>query len=247
METMTLLIADSSPEFRNTLTAALQSTFRIHSCATGKEALEVLLREKPDLVVMDLMLPELDGLTLLQTLRESGIQTTVLATTRLVNEYVITATAKLGVDYIMYKPCDIRAIVGRIRDISAQKPKAKVAAPDDRTYVSNILVSLGINTKLRGYNYLREAVLIMRANPMQSITKELYPKVAREFLCTPTQVERSIRNAVQKAWENRDEDLWLQYFRENDGKSLSRPSNATFISRLADRLLLDQMRLTMPD
>ena len=106
---------------------------------------------------------------------------------------------------------------------------------------------MGVSTKLRGYAYLREAVLLMIQNPMQSITKELYPGVAKQFSSTPTQVERSIRNAIQHAWERRNEEQWLQVFQPDKAGKIARPSNAAFISRLADRLLLDQLQLTMPD
>ena len=246
METMTLLIADSSEEFRNNLINALQGNYRIQSCQTGKEALEILRNATPDLLIMDLMLPELDGLTLLQVLSDSGIRPTVLATTRLVNDYVIGATTKLGVEYLMVKPCDIRAIAKRVRDLSNQKPRPKLSAPDPKTHVSNLLISLGISTKLLGYAYLREAVLLMVRNPMQSITKELYPSVAKQFSSSPTQVERSIRNAIQHAWERRSDEQWGQIFQPDSNGKIPRPSNAAFISRLADRLLLDQVQLTMP-
>ena len=231
VETMTLLIADSSEEFCNSLIDALQGNYRIQTCRTGKEAL---------------MLPELDGLTLLQVLADSGIRPTVLATTRLANDYVIATSTKLGVEYLMVKPCDIRAIAKRVRDLSCQKPRPRLSAPDPKTHVSNLLISLGVSTKLRGYAYLREAVLLMIQNPMQSITKELYPGVAKQFSSTPTQVERSIRNAIQHAWERRNEEQWLQVFQPDKAGKIARPSNAAFISRLADRLLLDQLQLTMP-
>lgn len=246
VETMTLLIADSSEEFCNSLIDALQGNYQIQTCRTGKEALEILRTSTPDLLIMDLMLPELDGLTLLQVLADSGIRPTVLATTRLANDYVIATSTKLGVEYLMVKPCDIRAIAKRVRDLSCQKPRPRLSAPDPKTHVSNLLISLGVSTKLRGYAYLREAVLLMIQNPMQSITKELYPGVAKQFSSTPTQVERSIRNAIQHAWERRNEEQWLQVFQPDKAGKIARPSNAAFISRLADRLLLDQLQLTMP-
>lgn len=243
LETQTLLIADSSEEFRTTLAQALQGNYRVLCCRTGMEALDILRRETPDLFIMDLMLPEVDGLTLLQRLHELGIHPTILATTRLVNDYVISATTKLGVEYLMIKPCDIRAIVRRVRDLSSRKSRAAAGSPDRRTYVSNLLTALGISSKLRGYNYLRAAILAMLENPMQSITKELYPAVARELRCTPSQVERSIRNAIQQAWEKRSDETWLRYFPGNEDGSVPRPSNATFICRLADRIQLDQMQM----
>ena len=222
METQTLLIADSSEEFRTTLVQALQGNYRVLCCRTGMEALDILRRETPDLFIMDLMLPEVDGLTLLQRLHELGIHPTILATTRLVNDYVISATTKLGVEYLMIKPCDIRAIVRRVRDLSSRKSRAAAGGPDRRTYVSNLLTALGINSKLRGYNYLRAAILAMLEN---------------------SQVERSIRNAIQQAWEKRSDETWLRYFPGNEDGSVPRPSNATFICRLADRIQLDQMQM----
>lgn len=246
LETQTLLIADSSEEFRTTLAQALQGNYRVLCCRTGMEALDILRRETPDLFIMDLMLPEVDGLTLLQRLHELGIHPTILATTRLVNDYVISATTKLGVEYLMIKPCDIRAIVRRVRDLSSRKSRAAAGSPDRRTYVSNLLTALGISSKLRGYNYLRAAILAMLENPMQSITKELYPGVARQFGCTSSQVERSIRNAIQQAWERRSDEVWSTVFQADNTGTIPRPSNAAFVSRLADRLLLDQAQLAMP-
>lgn len=246
METMTVLIADSSEEFRSTLTNALQGNYRIRSCRTGKEALDILQRTPPDVLILDLMLPELDGISLLQTISVSGIHPTILATTRLANDYVVEATTKLGVEYLMIKPCDVRAIVSRVNDLCRKRPRPKISAPGSRTHISNLLISLGISTKLRGYPYLREAVLRMVGNPMQSITKELYPSVARQFGCNSAQVERSIRNAIQGAWNQRNDSLWAQIFQPDETGTVPRPSNATFITRLADRLVLDQMQITLP-
>lgn len=246
VETLSLLIADCSDDFRNSLESALQGNYRVHTCRSGREALELLKTITPDILVMDLMLPELDGISLLQALNNSGIRPTVLATTRLVNDYVVSTTTRLGVDYLMVKPCSVQAIVNRVRDLSKQKPRPVLSAPDSRTHISNLLVSLGIPTKLRGYAYLREAVLLMSENPMQSITKELYPSVARQFNCTPSQVERSIRNAIQQSWEKRSDEVWTTVFQPDGSGTIPRPSNAAFISRLADRLLLDQVQLTTP-
>lgn len=104
METISILIADSSEEFRSTLTNALQGNYRLFSCRSGKEALDFALETPPDILILDLMLPELDGISLLQLLFASGIRPLVLATTKLYNDYVVDATAKLGVEYLMIKP-----------------------------------------------------------------------------------------------------------------------------------------------
>ena len=245
LETISILIADSSEEFRSTLANALRDDYRIYTCRTGKEALDILKRTPPEIMVLDLMLPELDGITLLQIISAAGIHPVTLATTRLANDYVVEATTKLGVEYLMIKPCDIRAIVNRIQDLSGKQSKTDSGAPDNRTHVSNMLVSLGISTKLRGYTYLREAILSIAANPMQSITKELYPAVARKFGCNSAQVERSIRNAIQSAWSQRASGAWSLIFQTDEQGTVRRPTNAVFISRLADRVSLDQMQFPL--
>lgn len=245
LETLSLLIADSSEEFRSALVNALQEEYRIQTCRTGKEALNLLRQNKPDIMIMDLMLPELDGIGLLQAMDANGVHPIVLATTRLANDYVVDATTKLGVEYLMIKPCDAQVIASRVRDLSRKRPRPQNSAPDARTHVSNLLTTLGISTKLRGYSYMREAVLYMIANPLQSITKELYPRVARKFECNSAQVERSIRNAIQGAWNQRDEGVWSLLFQPDATGHVPRPSNAAFITRLADRVNLDQMEFSL--
>ena len=247
METLSLLIADASEEFRTALSDALQSSFRIHCCQTGKETLELLRSQTPDILVLDLMLPELDGISLLQYALDEGICPRTLATTRLLNDYVVESVTNLGVAYLMVKPCDIQATIRRIHDLSKHRQiRPMSSGPDPRTHVSNLLITLGISTKLRGYNNLREAILQMAKKPNQSITKELYPSVARISGNSASQVERSIRSAISSAWKSRDDAVWSQFFQPSANGRLSRPTNAVFISRLADRLTLDQLQIPLP-
>ena len=246
MDAMKLLIADGNEEFRRALAAELQGAYHVRCCDDGKEALSLLRSFAPDVLVLDLMLPGLDGISLLQLLFASGIRPLVLATTKLYNDYVVDATAKLGVEYLMIKPCDIRAVVGRVKDLSNSLSKPSLSAPDRRTHVSNLLVSLGVSTKLRGYSYLREPVLYMADNPMASVTKELYPAVARRFGCSSSQVERAIRNAIQGAWSQHPGGAWFQIFQSDAQGIVPRPSNSSFISCLADRICLDQLEFKLP-
>ena len=246
METLSLLIADASEEFSTALSNALQGSYRIFTCQTGKETLELLRTEMPDILILDLMLPELDGISLLQYALDDGIRPKTLATTRLLNDYVVESVTRLGVEYLMVKPCDIHATIRRIQDLSKQHIRPLSSGPDPRTHVSNLLITLGISTKLKGYNYLREAILFMRNDPTQSITKELYPSVARICGTSASQVERSIRSAISSAWSHRDDNIWMQFFQPAANGRLRRPTNAVFISRLADRLTLDQLQIPLP-
>lgn len=232
-----LLIADTVEAFRLALQEVLQDSYDIRICRDGRTALELLRRFQPDLVVLDMMLPGLDGISLLQAAAKEGIHPIVLATTRYYNDYILDSAAHLGVDYIMVKPCDITSTVDRIRDLSRGLRSVSQKPPDPHSQASGLLLRLGISTKLHGYLYLREAILVMAGNPGLSITKELYPTVARRCGSNVIKVERSIRTAIQMAWEKRDERIWQLYFAPDSGGSIPRPSNGTFISRLAEELL----------
>ena len=186
-----------------------------------------------------MMLPGLDGITLLQRAHAQNIRPAVLAITRYSSDYIVHACSQLSVDYMMMKPCDIDATVARICDLARQASGPAAPRPDARTLVSNILLQLGIATKLRGYTYLREAILQMRKDPGQSITKEIYPAAAAASPgATAIQAERSIRTAIHGAWHKRDDAVWQLYFPPDDSGLVPRPTNATFICRLADYLNL---------
>jgi len=240
MDSRKLLIADGSEEFRSALADTLQGAYCIRVCGDGQEALSMLRSFHPDILVLDLMVPGLDGISLLHAAAADGISPTVLATTRFLTEYISESIDRLGISYVMSKPCDIQATADRIGDLTQRIRKPLVSIPDPRTRISNTLVSLGIPTKLRGYTYLREAILLMSRDPDQAITKVLYPAVGNICGSNKDQVERSIRSAIEKAWLNRDDRVWQLYFPPGPDGIIPKPSNAVFISRLADHLILQQ-------
>lgn len=240
MDGRKLLIADGSEEFRSALADLLRLTYQVRVCGDGQETLSMLRSFRPDILVLDLMIPGLDGISLLHAAAADQLTPVVLATTRFLTEYITDSIDRLGISYVMVKPCDIRATASRISDLTQRLQQPLVSHPDPRTQVSNLLVNLGISTKLRGYAYLREAVLLMARDPDQSITKILYPAVGSICGCNSQQVERSIRSAIEKAWLHRDDRIWQLYFPPGDHGMTPRPSNAVFISRLADSLRLQQ-------
>ena len=236
MDKLKLLIADGMEDFRLALANMLRGTYQVRCCADGLRARELLREFAPDVMILDLMLPGFDGISLLQWAVEWNIRPVVLATSRFVNDYVAEEMNRLGVAYLMLKPCDIGATVARVGDLGQRIRPVLVTGPDPATEVSNLLLTLGISTKLRGYAYLREAVLLMAQNPSQSVTKVLYPEVARRCGCAPMHVERGIRSAVAAAWAQRDEGVWRLYFQPDASGTIPRPTNAAFISRLADSI-----------
>ena len=240
MEMLKLLIADAGEEFRQSLADQLRGVYRIRVCQEGHQTLETLLSYKPDLVVLDMMLPGLDGVSILETVHHSRLHPMVLAVSKWFNDYTIRNAVRYGVGYMMTKPCDVKAVAARLKDLADQMDPAEIAAPDLRTVVSNILLELGFSTKLQGYGYLREAILEMTENPGQSVTKILYPAVGKICAATSIQVERSIRSAINKAWDQRNEALWRLYFPVSADGTVQHPSNAVFIATIADRINVDR-------
>lgn len=240
MDARKLLIADGAEEFRTALAEALQGSYYVRVCKDGQEALSVLRSFRPDILVLDLMIPGLDGISILQTAAASGICPMVLASTTFTSPYIAESMDRLQVEYLMTRPCDIRGTVARIADLSQRIRQPLLTLPEPRSYMSNLLVSLSIPTKLRGYSHLREAILLIAKNPDQSITKELYPAVAATCGDKGKNIERSIRTAIEKGWLNRDDRVWQIYFSPGSDGVIPKPSNAEFIHRLADCLLMAQ-------
>lgn len=230
-----VLIADCSEEYRTALTAALQGSYQVTCCRTGTEAWDLLRRERPDILILDLMLPELDGLTLLERVCDAGLHPMVMAVTPLLSAYVFQCAQRLGIEYLVRKPCDIDAIASRVKDLSPRiQPSA--APIDPVSYVTELLLSLNFSTKHNGFFYLREGILLMSKDPAQSVTKILYPTVAHTFACQKENVERSIRTAMEYAWDKGDPALWQKYFPD----AQLRPTNAVFISRITEALLREE-------
>ena len=228
-----LLIAEGTEAFRQALAENLREHYVIRVCQEGNEALAMLVSFRPDLMVLDLMLPGLEGISVLQRAAESGIEPMVLATTRYFNDYVSDAISRFNVGYVMVKPCDVQAATARLLDLAERLKEPPVAQPDDRTVVANMLLMLGIPTNLRGYAYLRDAILAEIREPGQQVTKTLYPDVGKPYGASGGQVERSIRTAIEKAWNQRNDGQWRQYFSVDGTGTVPKPSNAVFISALA--------------
>ena len=232
-----LLIVDATEEFRSALADATKWIYIVRTCGDGEEALELARAFLPDLLVLDLTVAGMDGLSLAQILSRGPNRPVILATTRFTSPYVLDAASRTGIDYMMVKPCNIRAVLARLEDlVNCREPRAQ-ARPDPKVSAANLLLALGIHTNNKGYIYLREAIPIYAKDPQQSVTKELYPAVARLCGGSVEQVERAIRTAIQRAWNQRDEQIWKLYFVTMPDGSVKRPSNSEFISRLAEQII----------
>lgn len=228
-----LLIADASEPFTDGLRAVLKSEFQLQICHDGESALELLLSFRPDVLILNLMLPYKDGLTVLQ--ESSHKPEIILAVTPFLNAYVEQAAASLGIQYLMIMPT-VSALRVRLMDMIAN-----TAAPKESlsSQVSVHLHALNFRPHLDGYQQLCVGLPILAQNPNLRLSKELYPAIAQYFqLADSRTVEHSIRKAIHSAWKNRNPLVWEKYFPPRPDGTLPCPSNKTFLCRMAEFLNL---------
>ena len=246
--TSAVFIADSAEDFCSGLTAALQRAdgFRVVGTAgDGEQAIRMIEEKKPDILVLDLMLAKKDGISVLKAIANMEHKPITLATSAFLTEYVSTAAANLGVRYLMLKPCDMAALVERMEEIrGGESLRYPVQRRNDKvsieTLVTNIIHEIGVPAHIKGYQYLREAIIIA-VNDMDvinAITKVLYPEVAKNFGTTPSRVERAISHAIEVAWDRGDLDTLQRFFGYTVSNTKGKPTNSEFIALIADKLQL---------
>ena len=228
-----VLIADEADEYRQALEETLSKQYIVRTCRSGSQALELLRSFRPDILVTDLMLPELDGLTLLQMAAQAGIRPKILVTAFYLSPYTQASLDRLHVDYTMRKPCSLQAVVCRLADFAAELTTRPLSSYDPEELIANVLLQLGIGAHLDGFRYLLSAIPLYSHDRNQAITKELYTAVADIHKKESKQVERSIRSAIHGTWQRRNESVWAEYFTTSPDGTVPRPSNGYFIGRLA--------------
>lgn len=243
-----VIIADNSEEFCSSLTATLHQTDRFQVLDTvgdGERAIKLITERKPDILILDMMLAKKDGISVLKAINNLERKPTVLATSGFITDYVASAAANLGVRYLMLKPCDMTALVERLEEIrggeNLRTPAARHTGQQSiETMVTNIIHEIGVPAHIKGYQYLREAIIIAveDMDVINAITKILYPQVAKAFQTTPSRVERAIRHAIEVAWDRGDLDTLQRFFGYTVSNTKGKPTNSEFIALIADKLQL---------
>ncbi len=241
-----IVVADANEEFRRMLTACLGEEADLEVVAEtgdGPEAVRLAERERPDVVVMDLVLARMDGLEVLQKLAELQDRPRVLVISGFVRGNVAELAAERGADYYMMKPCNLTAATERVRQLvngAGEQPQAQ-----DRNLestITSIIHEIGVPAHIKGYQYLRESILIAVGDMdvINAVTKILYPEVAKRFGTTASRVERAIRHAIEVAWDRGDLETLQKYFGYTVSNAKGKPTNSEFIAMIADRLQLQQ-------
>ena len=234
METRKVLIAEHSREFCGILSELLAERFQVSTCQDGITALTQLEMFHPHVLVLDLSLPELDGLSVLRRAVSHTPRPKCLVTSTYISDYVQNAIDTLGVDLVILKPCDAHALADRIGELAGIVEISPLPLPD--LSITNILLDLNVLTSRNGFRYLEEAIWMYRQNPGISMTKELYPAIGRRHHCTANSVERAIRGSIHEAWELREDRVWRTYFSPGRNGTVPRPSNSIFIATLSEHL-----------
>ncbi len=216
----------------------------------GVEVLDLVEELKPDVLVLDIIMPHLDGIGVLERLvRDEAGRPKVIMLTAFGQEPVTQRVVELGADYYVLKPFNLDVLADRIRQLSSSaRPlvQAPARARNIEVEVTNIIHEVGIPAHIKGYFYLRDAIMMVinRVDYLGAITKELYPAVAAKYDTTPSRVERAIRHAIEVAWNRGNIDAINKLFGYTISHDRGKPTNSEFIAMIADRLRME-MRLAM--
>ena len=239
METIPkILLADNSEEFRLLLRRTLEDTGEfqvVGDTGDGDEAWELIQKAKPDVVVMDMILPGLDGMSLLQRIPKE-IKCIVLSA--FCSQNMVQELTRMGAWYFIPKPAHMDSLLDRIRQ--ATHDSSVLSLPTLEAEVTAILHEVGVPAHIKGYQYVREAIIIVVQNmdAINAVTKVLYPEVAKRFNTTPSRVERAIRHAIEVAWDRGDLETLQGYFGYTVNSAKGKPTNSEFIAMIADRIRL---------
>ena len=253
MQQLKVAIVDDNAEIREQLSHYLEEERFITvvgQAENGLEALSLIRDEKPDLILLDMIMPELDGFGVLQhiQLMPKEQRPRVIVITALGRDDFIRRAIAMGVSYYMVKPIDVNILLDRIKDVvrlsepaSAPLPLLPLPGQSMDEKLSNIFLSVGIPAHIKGYQFLREAVklVVNDHNMIGAITKELYPSIAHTFGTTPSKVERAIRHAIEVAWNRGRVDTLNKTFGCTVALPTEKPTNGEFIALLADKLSVD--------
>ena len=258
---ISVLIADDNKEFCSILNDYLLNQRDIIVTAVakdGREALALIEEKQPDLVVLDIIMPHLDGLGVLEKLNSMNLEKMprIIVLSAVGQDKITQRAITLGADYYVVKPFDMDVFTKRIRErfngssndvvrkqsaVVEQEVKHQSKGPVDlETEITNIIHEIGVPAHIKGYMYLREAITMV-VNDMEllsAVTKELYPSIAKKYNTTASRVERAIRHAIEVAWGRGQVDAINKLFGYTKHNEKGKPTNSEFIAIIADKLSL---------
>jgi len=249
-----VLIADDNREFVELLRDYMeeQKDLEVIGLAyNGNEVLELLETSEPDVMILDIIMPHLDGLGVLEKLKSFNFskQPKIIMLTAFGQENITQRAVELGASYYILKPFDMEVLVNRIRQVfnnqlvtpNARSPKKLIKGKNLDANITNLIHEIGVPAHIKGYQYLREAIIMVYNDIeiLSAITKSLYPRIATKFNTTPSRVERAIRHGIEVAWQRGNIEALKMMFGYTINTSKAKPTNSEFIAMVADKLRIE--------
>ncbi|MEC9488018.1 MAG: sporulation transcription factor Spo0A [Halanaerobium sp.] len=250
-----IVMADDNREFLNMVKAYLeeQDGFNVVGAAEdGIQALDFVKKEQPDVLILDIIMPRLDGIGVLEELNRMELEKEpkIIMLTAFGHQDVTQEVMELGAHYYIMKPFDLEKLAQRVRHVVQPSPtrggitarsENKLKKTDVNIRITEIMHEIGVPAHIKGYLYLREAIKMVVENIdlLGAVTKELYPLVAEEYDTTPSRVERAIRHAIEVAWERGNIQAIHDIFGHTITSASGKPTNSQFIAKIADKLRLE--------
>ena len=261
MEKLNVAIADDNERMLRLLGAIIESDEELNVVGTakdGEEAYNVIKTKEPDVVLLDIVMPKLDGLGVLDRVNHDKTikkHPTFIMISAIGQEKITEDAFELGADYYIMKPFDRNIVLDRIKTLNRRKNKVRkeIGRPVEMEKksekyslqtleedVTEIIHEVGVPAHIKGYQYLREAIIMSVTNMdmLNSITKILYPGIAKKFDTTPSRVERAIRHAIEVAWSRGKMDTLDDLFGYTISNGKGKPTNSEFIALITDKIRL---------
>ncbi|HBG1277301.1 TPA: sporulation transcription factor Spo0A [Clostridioides difficile] len=272
VEKIKIVLADDNKDFCQVLKEYLSNEDDIDILGIAKdgiEALDLVKKTQPDLLILDVIMPHLDGLGVIEKLNTMDIpkMPKIIVLSAVGQDKITQSAINLGADYYIVKPFDFVVFINRIRELVSNRvtqvePKPRPVQETQmtrsdfvknvgniETEITNIIHEIGVPAHIKGYLYLREAIKMVIDNVelLGAVTKELYPSIAKKFNTTPSRVERAIRHAIEVAWSRGKVDTINQLFGYTVHNTKGKPTNSEFIAMIADKLRLEHSMLNKQD
>jgi len=248
-----VLVADPSEDYRNMVASQFQSEIDLEligSTADGLEVLRIAQEKKPDIIVLDILLANLDGMDVLRRLGEMSLSALPIMVSSFYKDSVISEASGLGASYFMLKPFSVGTLMDKVRQVfgkASREMSTQASQPEEPSLehvVTEVIHEIGVPAHIKGYKYLREAIMLTVRDMeiINAVTKVLYPAVAEKFKTTPSRVERAIRHAIEVAWDRGDLEVLQKFFGYTVSNIKGKPTNSEFIAMIADRLSLQRRK-----
>ncbi len=211
----------------------------------GSVISELIYKYKPDIVLLDVFMQKIDALGVLKKLKEAGTDMPIVALMSSVDNTAFhNELIQAGADYYFLRPFDFEVMTERLKQLIKWTKKDSTSIKKEtfnlETVISDIMREIGVPAHIKGYQYLRESIMLVIEKPdlIHAVTKELYPTIAKNNTTTSSRVERAIRHAIEVAWDRGDVDVLSSYFGYTILNSRGKPTNSEFIAMISDKLRL---------